>query len=155
MNALSLPEIWDDYVNNPRHVQDIQASLMKKFKKAKGFVVLLLVFASELNALCICEPVTDRLVPSWVGRNVRFNGFFFAVNVERIAPLAAAFPHALFDPHMKMVGQEDWLAKRLREVHIVPKMSKSVFIYHFKSVTVRAANYVWKPKQADVRENLK
>lgn len=95
------------------------------------------------------------MIPSIWERKIRFNGFFFGVNVSGIAPVAASFPRALFDPKMVMVGQEDWLSDRLNKLNIMPKISLSVFIFHFKSVTVKAANYKWWQRGPDKRDQLK
>lgn len=70
---------------------------------------------------------------------VKFNGFLFGLNLTSAPTMAYQDPDYLFDPLMKMVGQEDSLSKILLLNFKVPMISTYSFVYHFKSVTVARA----------------
>jgi GT2 family glycosyltransferase len=71
----------------------------------------------------------------------KFNGFFFAFRAPDIFRAEYA-PGVLFDTDSIMVGQENTLIKRLKLQGITPMISHDIFVFHFKSVTVKAAGYV-------------
>ena len=70
---------------------------------------------------------------------MRFNGFFFAINLTGIQSVAYSFPTKLIDDKLIMVGQEDSLTKRMELHGLCPMISKHVFMYHYKSVTIGLA----------------
>lgn len=78
---------------------------------------------------------TPRSVPSVFKTRIKFNGFFFGINLQLIAPVAFEVGKQLFDPADIMVGQEDRLVLKLLEKGIIPKMAMSVFVFHFKAIT--------------------
>jgi hypothetical protein len=82
----------------------------------------------------------------------KFNGFFFAFRAPEIF-LAEYAPGVLFDTDSIMVGQEDALIQRLRRHGVTPMISHDVFVFHFKSVTVKAAGYV-AGSEHETREDL-
>lgn len=95
------------------------------------------------------RPSLERSV--W-NNKLKFNGFFFAVNLELIAP-AAFDDENLFDPGNIMVSQEDTLMHSMESLRLIPKICRYAFVYHFKSVTVKAANYVLGSRN-ETRNNL-
>lgn len=68
----------------------------------------------------------------------KFNGFFFAINIKKIESSAYNASH-LFDPNNVMVEQEDTLMASMSRHKVYPKICKVLFVYHYKSVTVKAA----------------
>ncbi len=77
---------------------------------------------------------------------MKFNGFAFGINLALIDSVAYRSQTYLFDPQYKIIGQEDQLSVLLSKKAIIPKILHCVFLYHFKSVTVRKANDRGKPK---------
>jgi hypothetical protein len=101
--------------------------------------------------------IDDSLpVSSW--KNVvKFNGFFFGVNLKTTR--TAAFsqnPLQLFDPGNVMVGQENSLTTQLIKIGLPPRICIHAFIYHSKSATVKVSGYdVAKgSNQVESRNNL-
>jgi GT2 family glycosyltransferase len=78
----------------------------------------------------------------------RFNGFFFAFRAPDI--FAAEYtPGVLFDTDRVNTGQEDHLIRRLKPQGIIPMISHDIFVFHFKSVTVKGLGH-----SNEERENL-
>lgn len=93
---------------------------------------------------------------TWKGKP-RFNGFFFGVNLTGIRAAAYNYPSQLFDDRLVMVGQEDSLCATMLHFGLVPVLTRAVFLFHFKSVTVAVAGHVPGQKragEADKRDNL-
>ena len=81
---------------------------------------------------------THNLITSKYKGKLKFNGFFFAVNLKKIRSSAFNATH-LFAPHNIMVEQEDTLMSSMEKKKLLPKICKYLFVYHYKSVTVKAA----------------
>lgn len=63
------------------------------------------------------------------------------MNLQLIAPAAHEAGVHLFDPQDVIVGQEDRLVQRMVAANVsLPVVALCVFLFHFKSVTVRAAS---------------
>jgi hypothetical protein len=90
-------------------------------------------------------------VPAEYHGQPKFNGFCFGVNIAKIRPAAFTPGEYLFDPNDLIVGQEDHLMKRMRKAKLAPVVLYCVFLYHFKSVTVSAANIKTTMKKLNVR----
>ena len=118
-----------DYVDDPAHTEMIQAGLSKIYRRSSDHLV----------------------VSKWMDR-IKFNGFFFAVNIHEIAT-SAYDKSNLFDPDAIMVDQEDRLMTRMTRNNKTPKICRFAFVFHFKSVTVKASNYVMGSK-VETRNNL-
>ena len=84
---------------------------------------------------------------------MRFNGFFFGVNIDLIAPAAYDSDH-LFDPNTVVVDQETALLNAMFDNKIYPSLSKRTFIYHAKSVTVGNSGYIPDVGMPDNRDEL-
>lgn len=73
----------------------------------------------------------------------KFNGFCFAVNIEKIEAAAFEPKVHLFDPKDRIVGQEDSLTQRMEKANLYPILLHCSFVFHFKSRTVSAANFTY------------
>ena len=101
-----------------------------------------------LDLTCASDNIKQTLIPSkWRGKQ-KFNGFFFAINIKKIRPSAFNRTH-LFDPNNVMVEQEDTLMASMAARRIYPKICKHLFVYHYKSVTVKASR-----STSRIRNNL-
>ena len=87
----------------------------------------------------MCTDQSKRtLISSKYKGKQKFNGFFFAINLKKIESSAYNASH-LFDPNNVMVEQEDTLMASMSKHKVYPKICKVLFVYHYKSVTVKAA----------------
>lgn len=122
----SLPRPFADYINNPHNVQSIQDGLLRilvekvKLAQQKG------------------DSFETTIYSTWKDQ-IKFNGFFFGVNLSTSWELAYRDPIELFDSKMVMVGQEDALVDIMLAKVLIPRISIYSFVYHFKSITVKKA----------------
>ena len=153
----------DEYVEEPSNCEAIQSALTLmhtevlvnksiKYEAStnKGVVELL----SEGDG----ENFIDEYLPvsSW-NNKVKFNGFFFGVNLRRTRPVVfSQSPLQLFNPANVIVGQEDSFTQRLMELGRPPRICLHAFVYHAKSATVKVAGYnvMEGSRQPETRNNL-
>eukprot|EP01033_Poteriospumella_lacustris_P011777 gene11777-8387_t len=117
--AANMGNVVDDY----RNAELIQETLLRKY-----------VYVPKEKRRCPAQQsVNEKNQP-------KFNGFCFAVNVDKIAPAAYEANVHLFDPKDRIVGQEDALTARMAQAQLYPILLHCSFVFHFKSRTVSAAN---------------
>ena len=111
---------YEEFLCNPSNMNSIQSALSQIYRSQSSGT-------SELP------------VSVWDGK-VKFNGFFFAINME-IIKVAAFDKENLFNTSNIIVGQEDCLVKRMISWGILPRICKYAFVYHHKSATVKSNNH--------------
>ena len=77
----------------------------------------------------------DKLVNNQNIKMPMFNGFFFGMNKQIIQ--SSFDKENLFNPQNTNIGQEDDLARRLKEP---PVLNTASFIFHYKAVTLNTKN---------------
>lgn len=147
VKALSLKPAMNAFIDDHFHAHEIQSALQTTFARYNQsklstiqdnlMLISYLVYAALDRYEC-------KTVLSKHGNKPRFNGYAFAINIDRTLP--AAFNsdnYELFDPSDKIVGQEDKFMERLLRVNrsssndLLPRVPYCIFWYHFKSATVR------------------
>lgn len=130
-------------VNNPSNFQYVQDMLMEMFHssgKRESYAFSLHKCLHWMHLLIVSADSKKKksLVSSKYKGKQKFNGFFFAINLKKISSSAYNASH-LFDPNNVMVEQEDTLMASMARHKTYPKICLSLFVYHYKSVTVKAA----------------
>jgi hypothetical protein len=136
---------YEEYLMTPSNTPAIQKHLYKKFKETLKCKQTKKTTATTKTT---CPSIA---IPSFFRSEIRFNGFFFAVNISSIQP-ASHSSYELFDPSDLMVEQENHLAKKMSLKKLMPVISLYSYVYHFKSVTVSIANFT--RDKNETRNNL-
>lgn len=96
-------------------------------------------FESEPESIDDNDDVT--VVESKFSNKNHFNGFCIGLNLNLTQSLMYDLKNSIFfDPKLIVVGQEDYLADVMNKYNISTVVSLHIYMYHFKSVTVRAAS---------------
>jgi hypothetical protein len=126
MKAHKLPASMMPVVDDYRNAEFVQETLLRKY-----------VYVPKEKRRCPAQQsINEKNQP-------KFNGFCFAVNIEKIEAAAFEPKVHLFDPKDRIVGQEDSLTQRMEKANLYPILLHCSFVFHFKSRTVSAANFTY------------